>query len=218
MTDGGRGRGWTASAAVALAVLAVAGATAVWHWSLDEPVGGVRESVCAAALAVAVAAAVPLRGRASGRGFAPVGAFAVVFLLAAWGTVFATAQAADTIRTRVHEPRSVPAVVTHCRVSGQVPVEGGGLGARTYACTYRWSVDGRSFGEERPVDAPYPDGHETRVRLEDGGRMATGRPSALSIPFWIVLALAGLAASGAFAFQLVAWAADAGLWDDRRRG
>ncbi|MER7765805.1 hypothetical protein [Kitasatospora sp. NPDC096140] len=218
MTDGerGPGRGWTALAAAALAVPAVAGAAAVWAWSQDEPVGAALPWVCAVASAVAVAASVPLRHRAAGRGLGPVRAFAVLLLLALWGVVFATAQAVDTVRTRLHEPRSVPAVVTHCRVTGQKPVEGGGLGDRTYGCTYRWSADGREFGEERPVDAPFPDGHETRVRLEDDGRMVTGRPSLLSVPFWIVLALAGLAAARAFAVHLAAWARDADLWGERR--
>ncbi|MEV7774557.1 hypothetical protein [Kitasatospora sp. NPDC086791] len=223
MADGERGRGWPVPAAVALAgvalaVLAGAGATAVWRWSLDQPVGGTRESVCAAALAVVVAAAVPLRRRAAGRGLAPVASFAVLFLIAVWGTAFAAAQAADTVRTRVHEPRSVPAVVTHCRVTGRHPVEGGGLGSGTYGCTYRWNADGREFSAERPVESPFPDGHETRVWLRDGGRMATGRPSPLSIPFWIVLALVGLAGSAAFAGRLAARAGDAGLRGDRRRG
>ncbi|GHF82519.1 hypothetical protein GCM10018790_70250 [Kitasatospora xanthocidica] len=211
LTYGRRGWGWAAPAAVALAVLAVAGGSAVWAWSQDRPVGGARLWVCAVALAVAVAAGVPLSRRAAGRGFAPVASFAVLLLLALWGTAFAAAQAADTVRTRVHEPPSVWAVVTHCRVTGQVAVEGGGLGDRTYGCTYRWSVDGRQFSEERPVDKPYPDNHEVKVWLEDGGRMTTGRPSLLAIPFWIVLALACLAAAVASAVRLGGWAEDAGL-------
>lgn len=81
--------------------------------------------------------------------------WAVLPPTAAWGTAFATARAANSVRVRAHEPRSVPAVVTHCRVTGRQPMEGGGLGARTHGCTYRWSVDGEQFSEERPAAAPY---------------------------------------------------------------
>ncbi|MFJ6770379.1 hypothetical protein ACIQOV_05280 [Kitasatospora sp. NPDC091257] len=212
--EAGRRRAWPA--VVALAAPAAAGAPVVWAWSLDRPVGAGPLWLCAAALAVGTAASVrPGRGadqrpdrragrRTGGGGDAAVRAWAVVLLAAAWGTAFATAQAVHTVQVRAHEPRSVAAVVTHCRATGQRPVEGGGLGSKTYGCTYRWSVDGQEFSEERPVDEPYPDGHEVRVGLEDGGRMVTGRPSPAAVPFWIVLALLGLAAVPYAAVRLAA--------------
>ncbi|MFJ7907326.1 hypothetical protein [Kitasatospora sp. NPDC096204] len=207
-----RDRRWArTAAAAALTVPAAAGVPAVWAWSQDEPADGWPAWLCAAALAVGVAASVPLRRRAGRDAHTAICLWAVLLLTAVWGTAFAAAQAVHTVRVRAHEPRSVPAVVTHCRVTGRLPVEGGGLGARTYGCTYRWSVDGQRFSEERPVDGPYPDGHETRVWLEDGGRMVTGRPSPLGVPFWIVLALLGLAAAPYFAVRLAGRARESGL-------
>ncbi|MGW3233267.1 hypothetical protein [Kitasatospora sp. NPDC001095] len=167
--------------------------------------------LCAAALAVGVAASVPLRRRAGRGAYTAICLRAVLLLTAVRGAAFATAQAVHTVRMRAHEPRGVPAVVTHCRVTGRLPVEGGGLGARTYGCTYRSSVDGQQFDEERPVDEPYPDGQETRVRLEDGGRMVTGRPSPLGGPFWSASALLALAAAPYFAVRLAGRAREAGL-------
>ncbi|MFF2748619.1 hypothetical protein ACFVVA_24155 [Kitasatospora sp. NPDC058048] len=204
--ESGRWRAWPA--VVALAAPAAAGAPVVWAWSLDRPVGAGPLWLCAAALAVGAAASVrPGRRaarRAGGGGDAAVRAWAVVLLAAVWGTAFATAQAVHTVQVRAHEPRGVAAVVTHCRATGQRPVEGGGLGSKTYGCTYRWSVDGQEFSEERPVDEPYPDGQEVRAWLEDGGRMVTGRPSLAAVPFWIVLALLGLAAVPYAAVRLAA--------------
>ncbi|MFE7528312.1 hypothetical protein ACFU7Y_21710 [Kitasatospora sp. NPDC057542] len=211
MAEEESGRRRAVPAAAALAVLAAAGAPAVWAWSLDEPVGGWLPWLCAAAPAVAVTASLPLRRRAGGGPYTGLCVWAVLLLTAVWGAAFATAQAVHTVQVRMHEPRSVPAVVTHCRVTGRLPVEGGGLGARTYGCAYRWSVDGQEFNEERPVGDPYPDGHETRVWLEDGGRMVTGRPSLLGVPFWIVPALLGLAAAPYFASRLAGRAREAAL-------
>ncbi|MGW7448948.1 hypothetical protein [Kitasatospora sp. NPDC054795] len=194
---------------VALAAPAAAGAPVVWAWSLDRPVGAGPLWLCAAALAVGAAASARTdrgavrRARGAG-GDAAVRAWAVVLLAAVWGTAFATAQAVHTVQVRAHEPRSVAAVVTHCRATGRRPVEGGGLGSKTYGCTYRWSVDGQEFSEERPVDEPYPDGHEVRAWLEDGGRMVTGRPSPAAVPFWIAPALLGLAAVPYAAVRLTA--------------
>lgn len=74
-------------------------------------------------------------------------------------------------------------------------------------------MDGQEFSEERPVDEPYPDGAGTRVRLEDGGRrMVTGRPSAVAAPFWIVLALLGLAAVPYATVRLAGQVREADRW------
>ncbi|MEU1290515.1 hypothetical protein [Kitasatospora sp. NPDC005856] len=223
----GRRRAWPV--VVALAAPAVAGVPVVWAWSLDRPVGSGSLWLCAAALAVGAAASVRpgrprdrpdrrpgrrARGTGGAGGAAAVRAWAVLLPAAVWGTAFATAQAVDTVQVRVHEPRIAGAVVTHCRVTGQEPVEGGGLGARTYGCTYRWTVDGQEFSEERPVDKPYPDGAGTRVWLEDGGRrMVTGRPSSVAAPFWIVLALlGGVAAVPYAAVRLAGQVREADRW------
>jgi hypothetical protein len=181
-----------ATAAGAVAVLTVAGGVAVWRWSQDEPVAGFLWWVCAAVATAGLAAGVVVgRGDAEGE-LAGSGVRVAGFLLLALGAVFLSAQVAETVRARLHEPRSVPATVTRCRVTGQEPVEGGGLGAKTYACTFHWTVDGREFSVERP-EGPYPEGKETRVWLEDDGRVSTGRPSLVGIPLFGVPALFCLA-------------------------
>ncbi|MFJ9775832.1 hypothetical protein ACIRVF_32115 [Kitasatospora sp. NPDC101157] len=163
--------------------LALAGSAAVWRWSQDDPVDGWLWWLCAGAAAVALAASAVLRGR-DPQAPAGTGTRAVGALLLALVAVFLAAQAAGTVRERLSRPRSTTAWVTGCRVSGQEPGgEGGGLGARTYACTFRWSVDGREFGAERP-QGPYPQGKEVTVWLDGRGRMSTGRPSRLSVPLF----------------------------------
>ncbi|MFH9347548.1 hypothetical protein [Kitasatospora sp. NPDC017646] len=108
------------------------------------------------------------------------------------------------MRERLSHPRGTTARVTGCRVSGQEPGgEGSGLGAKTYACTFRWSVDGREFSAERP-EGPYPQGKEVTVWLDERGRMSTGRPSWLSVPLFaapVPFALYGAVFLGRWAAQ-----------------
>ncbi|WP_030242725.1 hypothetical protein [Streptomyces sp. NRRL S-350] len=221
MTDTGSGPGRTAAAAtvvaaVALVALTVAGGATVWAWSQDEPVAGPLPWVCAAASVAGLAASVPLRREGSGGGFAGTGVRVAGFLLLTLGAVFLAAQIAQTVRDRLHEPRSVPATVTHCRVTGQVPVEGGGLGDRTYACTFRWSVDGREFSAERP-EGPYPEGKAVRVWLADDGRMSTGRPSLVSVPVFGIPAVFLLAGAVFLGGWLLTDARTALGWHRRAR-
>ncbi len=176
-------RGCVAVAVAAVVALALAGSAAVWRWSQDDPMGGWLGWLCAGSAAVALAASAVLRGRDPQ---APVGmgTRAVGFLLLTLVAVFLAAQVAGTVRERLGRPRSTTARVTGCRVSGQEPGgEGNGLGAKTYACTFRWSVEGREFGAERP-EGPYEQGEEVTVWLDERGRMSTGRPSRVSVPLF----------------------------------
>ncbi|MFD9688804.1 hypothetical protein ACFWXO_23975, partial [Kitasatospora sp. NPDC059088] len=169
--------------AAATVTSALAGSASLWPWSQDDPVPGWLWWLCAAAAAALPAAWLPVRRRAPERERG-TGTRAVGFLLLALLTVFLAAQVAGTVRERLGHPRRTTAWVTGCRVSGQEPGgDGGGLGAKTYACTFRWSVDGREFSAERP-QGPYPRGHEITVWLDERGRMSTGRPSWLSVPLF----------------------------------
>ncbi|MBO1420238.1 hypothetical protein, partial [Streptomyces sp. FH025] len=163
------------------------------------------------ALVAGVLLSLPLGRKVAGGRRAVAGAFLVLFLVVVEATVFTAAQATDTVRTRLHEPRGVEATVTHCHVTGRLAGENGTLGDPTYGCTYRWSVDGREFSEERPVREPHPDGWQTRVWLS-GDRMDTGRPSVLSVPLWGALAVLGLIASVRLAGAAAEDARAAGLW------
>ena len=128
--------------------------------------GGWLWWLCAGSAAVALAASAVLRGR-DPQAPVGVGTRAAGFLLLTLVAVFLAA-----------------ARVTGCRVSGQEPGgEGNGLGAKTYACTFRWSVEGREFGAERP-EGPYEQGEEVTVWLDERGRMSTGRPSWVSVPLF----------------------------------
>ncbi|WP_280677418.1 hypothetical protein [Kitasatospora sp. MAA19] len=188
-----------------VAVLGTAAVPVVWAGSQDLP--GDRRwwlVVCGVALLAAVGASLPLLRQVSVGDYVVSCVALVLLLVLALGTVFAAAQAASGVRTRLHEPRRVVATVTACRTTGR-QLDDQDHGRDIYGCTYHWSVDGREFSEERPTDELYPDGHETRVWL-DGGQMITGRPSLLGIPFWGVLALAGLL--GAIRFSaFLAWKA-----------
>ncbi|MFF2077923.1 hypothetical protein ACFVXG_24595 [Kitasatospora sp. NPDC058162] len=179
----GRVRWCLAVAAAAVVTLALAGAAAVWLWSQDDAVPGWLWWLCSGAAVAGPAAWLPVRRSGPDR-LRGTGTRAAGFLLLTLLSVFLAAQVAGTVRERLGHPRAATARVTGCRVSGQEPGgEGGGLGAKTYACTFRWSVDGREFSAERP-EGPYPEGHEVTVWLDDRGRMSTGRPSWLSVPLF----------------------------------
>ena len=179
----GSGVAALAVAGAAVVALALAGSAAVWRWSQDDPVGGWLWWLCAGSAAVALAASAVLRGR-DPQAPVGVGTRAAGFLLLTLVAVFLAAQVAGTVRERLGRPRSTAARVTGCRVSGQEPGgEGNGLGAKTYACTFRWSVEGREFGAERP-EGPYEQGEEVTVWLDERGRMSTGRPSWVSVPLF----------------------------------
>ncbi|WP_406193121.1 hypothetical protein OH807_02185 [Kitasatospora sp. NBC_01560] len=176
---------------VACGVAAVAVTPVVWAASQDAP-GDHRWWLLAAgaALLAAVGASLPLFREVSSAGYLASCVVVAVLLTLALGTVFATAQTVHDVRLRLDEPRSVPATLTACRVTGRA-LDDENKGHDIYGCTYRWTADDRTFSEERPTDKLFADGHRTTVLL-DGGRMITGRPSLLAIPFWIVLALVGL--------------------------
>ncbi|MFJ2864257.1 hypothetical protein [Kitasatospora sp. NPDC087314] len=190
-----------------VAVLGAAAVPVVWAGSQDLP--GDRRwwlVACGVALLAAVGASLPLLRQISTTDYVASFVALVLLLVLALGSVFAAAQAAAGVRTRLHEPRSVVATVTACRTTGR-RLDDQDHGRDIYGCTYRWSVDGREFSEERPTEELYPDGHETRVWL-DHGRMITGRPSLLAIPFWAVLALVGLLGAVRFS-AFLAWKARA---------
>ncbi|MFF1790491.1 hypothetical protein ACFVX9_29005 [Kitasatospora sp. NPDC058243] len=193
-----------------VAVLGGAAGPVVWAGSQDLP--GDRRwwlVVCGVALVAAVGASLPLLRRVSTTDYVVSCVALVLLLVLALGTVFAAAQAAYAVRTRLHEPPGVTATVTGCRTTGR-ELDDQNQGHDVYGCTYHWSAGGREFGEERPTGKLYPDGHETRVWLA-GERMITSRPSLLGIPLWIVLALAGLAGTVRFSAFLAWKARDVGL-------
>ncbi|MFJ3220597.1 hypothetical protein ACIPLC_32320 [Kitasatospora sp. NPDC086801] len=193
-----------------VAVLGVAAGPVVWAGSQDLP--GDRRwwlVVCGVALVAAVGASLPLLRRVAAVEYVAAVVALVLLLVLALGTVFAAAQAAYGVRTRLHEPPGVTATVTGCRTTGR-ELDDQNVGRDIYGCTYHWSADGREFSEERPTGKLYPDGHETRVWLA-GGRMITGRPSLLGIPLWIALALAGLVGTVRFSAALAWKAREVGL-------
>ncbi|MFD5465986.1 hypothetical protein ACFWIQ_24600 [Kitasatospora sp. NPDC127059] len=176
-------RRYLAVTAAAVVTLALAGPVALWAWSQDDPVPGWLWWLCAGAAGAGVAAWLPVR-RCGPERLRGTGIRAAGFLLLTLVAVFLAAQVVGTVRERLSHPRSTTALVTGCRVSGQEPGgEGNGLGAKTYACTFHWSVDGREFSAERP-EGPYPEGHRITVWLDARGRMSTGRPSWLSVPLF----------------------------------
>ncbi|MFI5645312.1 hypothetical protein [Kitasatospora sp. NPDC051705] len=199
-----------AGVVAAVAVLGVAAAPVVWAESQDAP--GDRRGwlvVCGVALLAGVAASVPLGRRVTAADYAASVVGVVLLLAVALGTVFAAAQATHAVGLRLHEPRAVAATVTDCRTTGR-ELDDQGQGHDVYGCTYHWSVDDRESSERRPTHELLPDGHRTRVWV-DGDRMITEKPGLLAIPFWVVLTLAGLLGTLAFAANLAARVRDLGL-------